>query len=125
MLTISRDKILSLEIVNNQPIFNIRILFGESLDGELIPKLNAEQRLYVISKAHQEEIHQHILGNKPNFNHVPETITLFFTTLSGEVCKYIYKVDGKGYCSINRKYFGVDYPEVAKNIHICDYIVSK
>jgi len=95
------------------------------LDGELIPKLNAEQRLYVISKAHQKEIHQHILGNKPNFNHVPETITLFFTTLSGEVCKYIYNVDGKGYCSINRKYFGVDYPEATKNIHICDYIVSK
>ena len=120
-----RDKILSLEIVNNQPIFNVRILFGESLDGELIPKLNAEQRLYVISKAHQKEIHQHILGNKPNFNHVPETITLFFTTLSGEVCKYIYNVDGKGYCSINQKYFGVDYPEATKNIHICDYIVSK
>ena len=95
------------------------------MDGELIPKLNAEQRLYVISKAHQEEIHQHILGNKPNFNQCSRDDHFIATTLSGEVCKYIYKVDGKGYCSINRKYFGVDYLKLLKIFIFVTIFVSK
>lgn len=35
-----RDKALSVEIVNNQPLFNLQIQFGDSSDYAIIPKLS-------------------------------------------------------------------------------------
>ncbi|WP_245537558.1 hypothetical protein [Streptococcus minor] len=120
-----RDKVLSLEIVNNQPIFNIHIVFGEDMASELIPKISVDQRLYVVSKAHQKEIHSHLIGNTTHFTHVPNIIVLYFTTLSGEICEYRYKVDSKGYCNIEKKYHGINYPKTLIKNHLCDYFISK
>ncbi|MFU2206218.1 hypothetical protein [Streptococcus pluranimalium] len=81
-----RDKILSLEMVNNQPMFNVYIFFGEELSSELIPRISTDERVYVVSKKHQNEIYNYVSSNSAKFQHVPEAVSLYFTTLSGEVC---------------------------------------
>lgn len=120
-----RDKICSVEIVNVQPIFNLHIIFGENESCEIIPKLDVDQKIYIISKVHQNEIQTHLLEGKANFEHVPNKVTIYFTTLAGEINSYIYQIDSKGYCSLTKKNYGVGYPKNLAAPRICDYFLSK
>ena len=119
-----RDKALAIEILNNQPIYNLHIFFGDDMDCDIIPKLNANQRIYVISRAHQREIYSHLFDKKSDFRHVPRQIKIYYTTLAGEVNEYIYDVDSKGYCNMAKKYYGVKYPTLPKGSRLCDYFFS-
>lgn len=119
-----RDKILSIEIVNVQPVFNLHIIFGENSSCEIIPKLDVDQRIYVVSKAHQNEIQTHLLGEKADFKHVPQQITIYYTTLAGEVNRYIYQID-KGYCNIIKKSYSIKYPKASEAPRLYDYFLSK
>lgn len=120
-----RDKIFSIEIVNVQPIFNIHIVFGENKSSEIIPKLDVDQRIYVVSKEHQEEIKKHLHDEEAKFLHVPDKVAIYFTTLAGEVNCYIYEIDNKGYCVLVKKSYGVSYPNRLKTYRLCDYFLSK
>lgn len=120
-----RDKIFSIEIVNVQPIFNIHIVFGENRSSEIIPKLDIDQRIYVVSKEHQEEICKDLYVEKSGFEHVPDKVAIYFTTLVGEVNCYIYEINDKGYCTLVKKVYGVGYPKQLKTYRLCDYFLSK
>ncbi len=120
-----RDKVLSLENVNNQQIFNLYILFGDNQIGERISKLDAGKKIYVVSQNHLEKIHSNVSGQETTWNHVPRTITIYFTTIPGEICKYTYNLDDKGNGEVSKKEYGVDYPITISNNRICDYFISK
>jgi len=94
------------------------------MDCDIIPKLNANQRIYVISRAHQREIYSHLFDKKSDFRHVPRQIKIYYTTLAGEVNEYIYDVDSKGYCNMAKKYHGVKYPTLPKGSRLCDYFFN-
>ncbi|AND80271.1 hypothetical protein [Streptococcus pantholopis] len=119
-----RDKTLSLEIVNNQPIFNLHIQFGDGESFAVIPKLSEGQKIYVISKEHQEAIFFYLRTNKPDFNHVPKRIRLHFTTLAGETIYQEYTVDAKQYCKLIKEKYGVNYPKLPEGSHLCDYFIK-
>ncbi|BDD39773.1 hypothetical protein [Streptococcus ruminantium] len=120
-----RDKALSIEIVNNQPLFNLQVQFGDSLDYAIIPKLSEAQKIYIISKKHQDAIFNHLLLNNTDFKHIPPKLTLFYTTLSGEKLKRIYQTDNKGQCSMIKEEQIDSYPPLPKENYVCDYFLKQ
>ncbi|AXQ77636.1 hypothetical protein DDV21_000295 [Streptococcus chenjunshii] len=120
-----RDKTLSLEIVNNQRIFNLHIQFGDKGSIAVIPQLSENQKIYVISKEHQNAIAAYLLNNDSSaFDHVPEVIKIYFTTLSGEKIYQKYQVDAKGYCQLTKEKYDVIYPHLPMGYYICDYFIK-
>ncbi|AXJ12054.1 hypothetical protein [Streptococcus pluranimalium] len=117
------DKALSIEILNGQPLLNLHIIF-DNLSPQIIPKIDANERIYVISKEHQNSIFSHLMSNNFQFNHLPNKITLYYTTLSGEVIKTLYQLDDKGNCRLIERRYNVDYPEQSIDSRTCDYIVK-
>ncbi|WP_151620073.1 hypothetical protein [Streptococcus intermedius] len=120
-----RDKILSIEIVNVQPVFNLHIIFGEEHSCEIIPKLDVGRRIYVVSKTHQNEIQAYLLEGKADFKHVPQKVTIYYTTLAGGINSEIYQIGSKGYCRIAKKNYGISYPKTLEGSRLCDYFLSK
>lgn len=119
-----RDKALSMEIVNNQPIFNVQIQFGDSESFAIIPKLSENQNIYIISREHQHSIYSFLLNGDTSFDHVPDTIKLNFTTLVGEKIYQEYKVDDKQFCILVKEKFDVKYLKLPEGNHICDYFIK-
>ncbi|MGT2935018.1 hypothetical protein ACVR0P_03830 [Streptococcus castoreus] len=119
-----RDKAFSIEIVNNQPIFNLCILFGNTNKCERITKLGVDERIYVISRRHLEELQHYWNGLKTNFNHIPETITLYYTTQAGEKICDSYSLDCKGYCNLIDRKYSVNYPKFENEGTINDYFIQ-
>ncbi|HFI0468078.1 TPA: hypothetical protein ACGOYW_001492 [Streptococcus suis] len=119
-----RDKALSIEIVNNQPLFNLQIQFGDSLDYAIVPKLSEGQKIYIISKKHQEAIFNYLLSNIPDFMHIPPELTIYYTTLSGEKLKRIYKVDEKGQASKIEEQAIASYSPPSNLNYVCDYFIK-
>lgn len=117
------DKALSIEILNSQPMLNLHLLFDNS-SSQIIPRINADEKLYIISKEHQKAIFSHLTNNDFQFNHLPREITLYYTTLSGEIIKRLYRVDDKGNCKLVEQKYKVSYPELSVDSRTCDYIVK-
>ncbi len=94
-----RDKALSVEIVNNQPLFNLQIQFGDSSDYAIIPKLSEGQKFILFQKASRGNFN-YLLFNIPDFGHIPSELIIYYTTLSGEKIKRMYRIDEKGQVSM-------------------------
>lgn len=119
-----RDKALSFEIVNNKPLFNLQIRFGEKGSYAIVPKLSEGQKIYVVSKEHQDALFNYLLTKSSSFTHVPKVVSIFYTTLSGEKVGRFYKIDEKGQCSLEAEHFNIHYPELPSGNHICDYFIK-
>lgn len=119
------DKALSIIVLNNQPIFNVHIVFGETTSCEIIPKLEANQRIYIISEEHLRAIRDSLATktNKNGFQHVPNQITIYYTTLVGEKNSRLYEISQKGICTLSKESFGVRYPDISKNKSASDYFI--
>lgn len=119
-----RDKALSIEIVNNQPLFNLQIQFGDSLDYAIIPKLSEGQKIYIISKKHQDAIFNYLLSHVPEFDHIPSELTIYYTTLSGEKLRRIYSIEDKGLTRMVKEQSIDSYSPPSNLNHTCDYFIK-
>ncbi|CYX21383.1 hypothetical protein HO944_08040 [Streptococcus suis] len=119
-----RDKALSIEIVNNQPLFNLQIQFGDPSDYAIIPKLSEGQKIYIVSKKHQEAIFNYLLFNIPDFSHIPSELTIYYTTLSGEKMKRMYRIDEKGQVSMVKEQSIASYSPPSNLNYVCDYFIK-
>ncbi|MGT2949588.1 hypothetical protein [Streptococcus devriesei] len=121
------DKALSFEIQNNRPVFDLQIQFGNQGSYVAIPKLSEDQKIYVVSKEHQDAIFAYLSKNNKNaketFTHVPPLLKIYYTTTADEKIYQEYSVDANGYCELVKEKYDVNYPSLSGKDYICDYFV--
>ncbi|MGT2930498.1 hypothetical protein ACVR1G_09785 [Streptococcus dentasini] len=123
-----KDKVLSVEIQNSRPVFDLQIQFGNQGSYALIPKLSDSQRIYVVSREHQEAIFKFLLngsrGASAIFTHVPQLLKIYYTTIADEKIYQEYSVGTNGYCKLIKEKYNVSYPILPEESYICDDFIK-
>lgn len=116
------DKALSIEVLNNQPVFNLCIQFFEG-SYERIARLTSDEKIFVISKEHLKAHQENWYKGQKNYNHIPSRLVLFYTTLVGEMTKDVYTIDSDGNCILDTRELS-DYNEIAIKSTTYDYFLK-
>lgn len=117
------DKALSIEILNNQPIFNLCIQLDDKDIYERISRLGVEEKVYFISQVHLRR-HQEAWFKGKKFEYSPSKVTLYYTTLIGDTMKNVYTVDDRGICILKKSIPDIDYSDIARVSKSCEYFIK-